>query len=165
MALVEWLAGLLRAIFGEPKPKMLTNSEVRRRFAATMLGAMGRVDMKGIRKDLALSVFDLETGTGTGEIFRATNNPGSIKSTAGWVGRPAYKNTRVYRTLEEGIADWVRLISTSPRFALAYAAAQAGHWRDFFSGLEKGGYEISIYPPYSARLERRYSDIKREALA
>lgn len=137
----------------------------RQQFAARMLDAMSRVDMRSIKKDLALALFSLETDYGMGDIFQHTNNPGSIKSTVGWAGKPSYKSTRVYPTLEDGIRDWVRLISEASIYRNAYTAAKSGDYKGFFVALGAAGYEVALKPPYSARLERVYGEVKREGLA
>jgi uncharacterized FlgJ-related protein len=168
---VSWLERFLRTLLGwpmnEPKPAALPLPlpKNRREWAGWLLDAMSRVDMRGIPKDIPLSKFGIETGYGTGDIWRNTRNPGSIKSTVGWTGKPSYKDTRVYATIEDGIRDWVRLMSESPRYRAAYAAMKARDFRGSFRELEVAGYEVALNPPYSVRLENAYALVKREGLA
>jgi hypothetical protein len=126
-----------------------------------MRAAMSNVDLQGMRADPLLVLFDLETGTGRGDIFTHTNNPGSIKSTVGWTGKPSYKSTRVYPTLADGIADAVRLILS--KYPKAAEAARRADYANFFLELERGGWEVNIDPPYSKRLASRQVEMLRES--
>lgn len=127
------------------------------------LDAQG-VDMKGIRVDLALTVAGLETGWGTGNIYRNSKNYFSIKA-AGWSG-PQYKGHRVYRSGGEAIADWVRLISTAPRYRKAYALAVSSSAKDFFKELEISGYAGDVEDPgqgkdYGEKLTATFKNLGR----
>lgn len=144
-------------------------SPSRAAFVADLRAAMSNVDMRQIPMDLALVKFDLETGTGRGDIFIHTNNPGSIKSFVGWTGKPSYKETRVYPTLEDGIRDWVRLISESkgprpqrPDYSKAYEAMKRRDFKGAFLELERAGYEVSLDPPYNVRLASRLAAMQKE---
>lgn len=157
-------------IVGSPLPR--ARCKTRAEFVALVRAAASRVNLRGIHFDIMLAVFALETGwgglVGDSDIFIMTNNLGSIKSTAGWTGKPSYKKTRVYGSLEESIADWVRLIAESvgpspsrPDYRAAYAAAKAGNYSGAFLGLQAAGYEVSLQgKPYAARLEDSYAALR-----
>lgn len=109
-------------------------------------------------RDAFLAQFVLETGGGQGDIYLHTHNLGSIKSTAGWTGKPSYKSTRVYSSDAEGLADYLRLMRT-PLYAAAWQKAKVGDVSGFYAELERIGYEVAQDPPYSARLLRTYREI------
>lgn len=141
----------------------------RAEFVSLVRQAAAGVDLRGIDFDIMLAVFALETGwgglVGGSDIFIMTNNLGSIKSTAGWTGKPSYKNTRVYPSLADAVRDFVRLMSESvgpspsrPDYRAAYAAMKARDYRGAFAGMEAAGYEISLSgKSYAQRLGDTYA--------
>lgn len=146
-----------------PRP-LREKSPTRLAFVNDMRAAMSNVDMRGIPQDLALVVFDLETGTGRGDVFVNTNNPGSISAAVGWTDKPSYKGKRVYATLEDGIRDFVRLMSEVDRYKKTYAAMTRRDFKGSFYELERAGYEVSIDPPYSTRLNNRLVAMRKESV-
>lgn len=123
-------------------------------FARRFLEAARTVNMAGINPNMALSVAGLETGWGTGNVFHQTNSLFNIKATPSWSGRVfETKNSdgtvyfRAYPTLAASVTDWVRLISTGPRYKKAYARALAEDYHGFFKELQAAGYagDDSLY--------------------
>ena len=138
---------------GPTPTKIISGSDFARKFAV----AAARVDLKGIPPSFALSVAALETGWGAGKVFKNTNNLFSITAGSSWRGVTFTASTgfvfRVYNSLEESIADFVRLISTSKLYGKAYDAARNGNSAGFFAGLQQAGYAGSDVQ-YAAKLGR-----------
>lgn len=145
-------------------------SEGRRLFADSFLGAARSVEMRGIPLPMAMSVAALETGWGTGAIFKKTLNLFSIKATASWRG-PTHSvlskaegsvSFRIYGSLAESVRDWVDLVTSLSRYRPAYAAALAGDYKGFFQGLQRGGY-AGADTEYSAKLSNTIKEVEKWA--
>lgn len=127
-------------------------------FRATYLAAAGRVDMRGISPYMALAHAVLESGAGTGGIFRRCRNMHSLTK-GGWTG-PVYTvasnglQFRVYRSFEEAIGDWVKLMS-GHYYQSAYVLAVQGDYKGFFKEIKRLGYDATS-PTYAADLARTY---------
>lgn len=121
------------------------------------LPATRSVDMRGIPQLFALAVAALETGWGTGRVFLQTKNLFSITAGSTWRGATYKASTgfvfRVYQTYAESLADFVRLISTTKRYAAAYQAAIRNDAAAFFTEIQKAGYAGDDVK-YAAKLMR-----------
>jgi flagellum-specific peptidoglycan hydrolase FlgJ len=128
-------------------------------FRAKFLAVANHVDRRGLNPHMMLAVSALETANGTGSVFRRTRNLFSI-TRGSWKG-PVYRagsglDFRIYRTWEESMEDFARLISTAGIYKAAYARALAGDAKGFFEGIKKAGYDASS-PTYAQDLARLYS--------
>lgn len=130
-----------------------------RPFQKDFLEAASKVDFGGIPVLFALAHSDLETGGGTGNVFRQTNNLFSITKGSSWKG-PVYKagtglEFRMYPDLVASIKDWVRLMHTTYyQSALSYALT--GDFAGFANELKRLGYDASS-KTYASDLIGRYN--------
>lgn len=145
------------AVLAMLKPPVAVKLAGKGDFVTKFKDAARAVDMKGIPVMFAFAVAALETGWGTGKVFRNTNNLFSITAGSSWRGVTFQASTgftfRVYNSWTESIADFVRLISTSRLYAVAYDQARRGNADWFFGGLQKAGYAGSD-TDYAAKLSR-----------
>jgi len=145
-------------------------SEGRRLYADSFLTAARSVEMRGIPLAMALSVSALETGWGTGAIFKKTLNLFSIKNSASWPGptlsvlskTEGNVSFRIYGSLAESVRDWVNLITSLSRYRPAYLAALAGDYKGFFQGLQRGGY-AGADTEYAAKLTNTIKEVEKWA--
>lgn len=133
----------------------------------------------GVTPDALIAHAALETGWGrhvpSGEAG-SSNNLFGIKATGRWNGSAVTTQTveytggvaatlpqpfRAYPTLEQGINDYVNLLSTSPRFRAALGTGNDVH--AFASGLARGGYATD--PAYAPKLAATAEQVRalREA--
>lgn len=135
----------------------------RRAFHLEFIQNAKAVDWKGIPVVMALAVADVETGSGTGNVFKNTNNLFSIVATPGWKGA-VYKveatgyTFRVYSTWVDSMKDFVRMISEARHYGPAYLHAVNRDFKAFFAALQKAGY-AGPDDKYAAKLEARYHGI------
>lgn len=111
----------------------------------------------------------LETGWGRSIIRDSEGNSShnlfNIKAGSSWQGdsvgvqtleyreglpQPEYAQFRAYASLEEGMADYVQLIQTNPRYA--QAREQAADPVAYLQALQRAGYATD--PEYASKIER-----------
>lgn len=113
-------------------------------FLALIKESSFHVDLKGIDDRMIAAVAMVETGNGTGNVFKNTNNLFSITAGKSWNGITYRAATgfvfRVYNSLEDSIRDFVRLISTSKIYTKAYEKALFGNHEGFFIEIQRAGY-------------------------
>jgi flagellar protein FlgJ len=135
----------------------------------------------GVTPDALIAHAALETGWGrhvpAGEAG-SSNNLFGIKATGRWNGSAVTSSTveysggvastlpqpfRAYPSLEQGINDYVNLLSTSPRFRAALGTGNDVH--AFANGLARGGYATD--PAYAPKLAATAEQVRalREAPA
>lgn len=120
------------------------NMTTRQKFHSDFLTAAKSVEWKGIPVHMALSMAEVETGAGTGNVFKQTNNLFSITQGSTWKG-DTYKSGlnftfRKYPSWQESMKDWVHLMTTVRLYATAYQRALAHDYKGFFSEVQKAGY-------------------------
>lgn len=105
--------------------------------------ALRAVEQKtGLRADILASIIQAENGGGQSPLSANDNNYFSISH----VGRPKQAGPGSggrfarYDTPQDSLDDFVDLVSTSPRYAEAWA--NRGDPDKFFEGLVKGGYIV-----------------------
>lgn len=137
--------------------KSYTPAEFRAKFIQEAQGA----ELRGINPYMALAQAGLESGWGTGGVFRRTRNLFSITK-GRWTG-PLYTvksnglQFRVYPTWRASMEDWAALMAGN-YYKSAYARALAGDYKGFFAELKRLGYDASS-PTYAADLARTYERI------
>lgn len=174
---MEWLIFLgLVGLIGLRKPiiktlekgasktveQIIAKSANRLAFHKMFLDAAKNVDWKNIPPKFGLALSDVESGAGTGSVYVKTRNLFSITKGSTWTG-PVYRagsglDFRIYRTLEESMADWVKLLH-KPIYGKALAAALSGDFPMFAAEIKKAGYDASE-PKYAAILVDRFKAIK-----
>lgn len=141
--ILEYAAGAALVLSMLKGPQVLKVTG-RAQFAQQFREAARAAETRGIPVDFMLSVAALETGWGSGGVFKNTNNLFSITAGTSWRGVTYKASTgftfRVYNTWAESISDFSRLISSSRLYSSAYAFAQAGNAEAFFGSLQKAGY-------------------------
>ena len=123
----------------------------------------------GLKPSMAAAITaQLALETGHGRSING-NNFGNIKAGPGWTGETQLLPTteyvdgspvqklekfRKYSTPQEGLADYLRLLTSSPRYA---SALQARNPVEFFAALQKSGYATD--PNYARKLEATFSSL------
>lgn len=130
-------------------------------FRDQLRAAMAAEDMKGMKPLPVEAVAVLECAEGSSPAYAASFNAFSIHATSSWPGQvyvtglrrvfPSYAEAnaavtdwktqellRVYGSLRESVRDFVRLISTAPRYQIAFMWAQAGDGPQFFKAMAFG---------------------------
>lgn len=113
-------------------------------YAARVWAAIRATDLKGLSPSLTYTVFHLETGGGRSKrglvTLNATRNLSNRHKGKTWKG-PTYfvskedADLRVYKSLEESVADFVQLMH-DPLYRTALAASQAGDAAAYFHALK-----------------------------
>jgi flagellum-specific peptidoglycan hydrolase FlgJ len=119
-------------------------SKDRNAFIQKFYSVSKNVDLKGIPASFALAVAYLETGYGTGNVFKKTNSLFNIKAKSTWKG-PTYPardggSFKIYPNQEESLKDWVSLISTGLRYKNAYQGALAHDYKKMYREMQNVGY-------------------------
>jgi flagellar protein FlgJ len=123
----------------------------------------------GIAPEALIGQAALETGWGRHQPASAAGNPSfnyfGIKATGGWRGEAVASQTleyeggvaqsrveafRAYDSSAAGVADYVRLIGSNPRYAAARGSGD--DIARFAHALQRGGYATD--PDYAAKLQR-----------
>lgn len=157
LALAALLFVLTRAPSAPVKMTGFSRAEFHKRFAEVAR----RVDWRGIPWRFALAQSDLETGHGTGGVFAQTQNLFSI-TRGGWTGE-VYKvpsnglEFRKYRSWEESMTDWVKLMHYR-LYAKALTAALANDFKGFAREIKAAGYDATN-PKYASALESVYATV------
>ncbi|MBI3296665.1 MAG: glucosaminidase domain-containing protein [Elusimicrobia bacterium] len=125
-------------------------------FRGFITEVFARVGTEGMNPEELATMAVLETASGTGKAFKATNNPGSIHK-HGWTG-PTYTTTfgevlRKYSTIEDGARDMVKFLLVNPRYSKAVAASR-GRTGRFFAEVAAAGWATSL--TYAADLQREH---------
>jgi len=123
----------------------------------------------GLHPGLAKAVTaQMALETGSGRSING-NNIGNIKGGGSWGGQTMTLNTqehlngkdvtlpqsfRSYPTLADGINDYVRFISSNPRYKAALEAKNAD---EFFTEMKKAGYATD--PNYVSKTQGVYDSI------
>ena len=153
------------APLGAAKPTGSQSEFVQRHAAA----AAAVEHSSGIPSGYMLGQAGHESGWGKHEIAMKDGAPSfnlfGIKAGAGWTGKVAEVTTtefihgiaqkvvarfRAYGSYEESFRDYARLITQSPRYALA--SQQTASVQDYTRGLQRAGYATD--PDYAAKLSR-----------
>ena len=153
------------APLGAAKPTGSQSEFVQRHAAA----AAAVEQSSGIPSGYMLGQAGHESGWGKHEIAMKGGAPSfnlfGIKAGAGWTGKVAEVTTtefihgiaqkvvarfRAYGSYEESFRDYARLITQSPRYALA--SQQTASVQDYTRGLQRAGYATD--PDYAAKLSR-----------
>ena len=153
------------APLGAAKPTGSQSEFVQRHAAA----AAAVEQSSGIPSGYMLGQAGHESGWGKHEIAMKDGAPSfnlfGIKAGAGWTGKVAEVTTtefihgiaqkvvarfRAYGSYEESFRDYARLITQSPRYALA--SQQTASVQDYTRGLQRAGYATD--PDYAAKLSR-----------
>lgn len=157
-ALVLWAVGPAQP--AQPPARPYPRGDWRAEIAGVMLaaGAPNIVAAEALATQAAL-----ETGSGSGAAFRATNNLFSIHGDAGrpnpfWGGRTHTTShgeiLRVYSSVLDSARDMLRLLRDSPRYAAAWAALKAADAAGYFRAVAAGGFAED--PRYADSLARLY---------
>lgn len=163
---MEWLAlGLIALlIFGAKSAvRQVVMVIDRKSFYQAFMAAAKNVDWNGIDPLFALGQSDLETGGGSGNVFKQTKNLFSLTRGSTWKG-PVYHvassglDFRAYPSLEASMTDWVRLMHI-PLYKNALAALLAHDIAGFAAAVKAAGYDVSS-PTYAADLVSRYNSAK-----
>lgn len=123
----------------------------------------------GVAPEALIGQAALETGWGRHQPASAAGNPSfnyfGIKATGGWRGEAVASQTleyeggvaqsrveafRAYESSAAGVADYVRLIGSNPRYAAARGSGD--DIARFATALQRGGYATD--PDYAAKLQR-----------
>lgn len=146
-------------------PSPSKKSNIAGDFVALVKKSAQSVDMAGIPVNFAIAQAGVETGWGTGGVFKKTNSLFNIKVTPSWTGG-YYQVTnsdglvrfRSYSTVADSLADWVKLISKTNYYKEAYAKALRGDAPGFFHALQTLGYAGSD-TAYAAKLTKALGGI------
>lgn len=163
-----WALGLVLAVLAlivalKPKPlppdgqshPLGTAPSFKERF----LDEAKKADLRGVSPLIALAIAGLETGWGSGGIFKKTNNLFNLKATSSWKG-PVYPasdggNFRVYSSWGECMKDWSLWFEKSKIFKNAFYHATANRAKETFVELQKGGY-AGVDKDYAGKLQRTF---------
>lgn len=123
----------------------------------------------GVAPEALIGQAALETGWGRHQPASAAGNPSfnyfGIKATGGWRGEAVASQTleyeggvaqsrveafRAYESSAAGVADYVRLIGSNPRYAAARGSGD--DIARFATALQRGGYATD--PDYATKLQR-----------
>lgn len=169
---MEWILGMVALAFllakkAAPVVNTVEQAFSKSAFQKAFLDAAASVDFRGIPVAFALAQSQLETGNGTGNVYKQTNNLFSITAWSGWSGDKwtAGNGTpfRKYPTLADAMRDWVRLMHTT-HYAPALTYALTNNFPAFASKLKALGYDASS-PTYAADLVATFNKIKSEGIA
>jgi flagellum-specific peptidoglycan hydrolase FlgJ len=114
-------------------------------------------DTKGINPDYILVVAIHETGWGESKPYQQLHNLFSMNDDKNGVliGDHKYKK---YTSDKEAIEDFIRCISTRPRYAKAFRAGVFDNRPGFFRALANAGYAQD--PAYAKGLEQTFQNYK-----
>lgn len=129
-------------------------------FKKKFFAALQNVDIGVFDPRILYTVASLETGNGTGGIFRKARNLFSITIGGNWKGS-YYESAsglkfRIYGKWEDSIKDFVRLMGIGI-YKNAYEAARRKDAKQFFVELKKAGYDATS-PTYAADLFKKYQE-------
>lgn len=168
---MEWILGLAALAFllaskAAPVVSDVEQAINKSAFQQAFLAAAAGVDFRGIPIAFALAQAQLETGNGTGNVYKHTNNLFSITAWTGWNGDKwtAGNGTpfRKYPTLADSMRDWVRLMHTS-HYAPALTYALTNNFPAFASKLKALGYDASS-PTYASDLVATFDKNKADGI-
>lgn len=138
-----------------PKKAVASKSGFVERFKAEA----ARANMQGVSVYIALTIAALETGWGTGGVFKKTNNLFNLKAVPSWTGKvyPASDGGafRIYDSWADCMNDWAKWFSKSNIFKDGYRAAVGNKPAETFRNLQAGGY-AGADTAYYSKLVRTY---------
>lgn len=130
-------------------------------FKIKFFRAIKNVDIGIFEPKVLYSVATLETGHGTGGVFRKTRNLYSITRGSSWKEK-TYRTTgglefRIYGKWEDSIKDFVRLMQIG-LYRKAYESMSRKDVPGFFAELKAAGYDATS-PTYARDLLRTYREV------
>lgn len=129
-------------------------------FEQTVLKELEKENLHGIPAKYVLAVTILETGHGTGHVYKETNNLFSITAEEEYHGEffsDGHIHYRKYKTRKESIRDFIRLITTRDRYESVANAGINEDYKEFFSLLGRSGYSEDKH--YGRKLTRIYDGL------